>query len=262
MSDPSVRSIRRRREETLSNRIGDGDLRARNELAVANLPFVAYIARQYQHCGLEWADLLAAGNLGLLLAAGRFDCDKGKLFANYASWWIRRMIRQAIFEGGRTVRLPEDRQKAQYRLARAAVELRRTQGCEPVAADLASVSGVPLAEADDWLSGRYRTASLDAPIAPETSLCLADTLAQNRFEAADDTVLRLSEYSRMEGALHRLPPRECRVLELFFGLAGNERHNLAQIGLEMGLSRERARQIKEGALNRLRRYLRLTLPVA
>lgn len=257
MSDRPAQSIRRRREKILSERIGSGDLRARNELAVANLPFVAYIARQYLNCGLEWADLMAAGNLGLLLAAGRFDCDKGKLFANYASWWIRRMIRQAIDEGGRTVHLPEDRQRAQYRLARTAVQLRRDQGCEPAAADLAAGAGVPLEEADDWLSGRYRTTSLDSPVTPESSLCLADVLAQNIFEPADAAALRLTEYRRMEQALYRLSPRERRILELFFGLAGNERHNLARIGLRLDLSRERTRQIKEQALDRLRRHLRL-----
>ena len=244
--------LSRQRESELAIRIKEGDLKARNELIEANLRFAIDIAVKYQHRGLSLLELISAGNLGLITAAERFDGTKGYKFISYAVWWIKQSIYQALGNDARTVRLPMSKAKMLQKITKAARDLRQEQEVEPDFEAIAAVLAIPVDAVEETISRGNAVCSLDATGDRDLPSHL-DRVVDTHTESPDTYVLRQSVEKYINEVVNNLDDRERRVLALNFGLDGEPARTLEQIGRLMGVSRERIRQIRERALNKLRR---------
>ena len=252
--------LSREREATLAARIHEGDAEARNELVAANLHFVVAVAREYLGRGLEMDALVSAGNAGLLEAAGRFDETRGFKFISYAVWWIRQAILHAI-QKDRTVPLPAGFVQLLLMISKAARELRRNGCTNPTTADIAGNLGIAEDEVERAIVASKHDISFDAEAGGangsaaaqgDQGSSLLDMIADISAESADDILTRQELQAQIDAAVRGLPPREAAVLRLYFGLDGELPMTLAQIGVRLGLTRERIRQIKERGLYWLR----------
>ena len=239
-------------EVKLARKIKQGDERARNRLVEANLRFVVSVAKEYQNRGVPLADLISAGNMGLITAAERFDEDKGFKFISYAVWWIRQAILQTLAEQSRTVRLPLNKIGLLYKISKASRSLQQERADEPNPEEIAEQLDVPVAEIKETLMCGRSVRSLDATFKEEEEHSLLDVLPDERQESPESQVIRGCLRGQIDSALCGLVGREAEILELYFGLDGEEPMTLDQIGVRFGLTRERVRQIKEKALHRLR----------
>ena len=245
--------LSREREVALASRIKKGDLQARNELVQANLRFVISVAKNYQHRGLPFSDLISAGNLGLITAAERFDGAKGHKFISYAVWWIRQSILTTLADHSRTVRLPLNKVGLLRDISKAARHLGQELEEEPDAEAIAAELGLPTQEVQEALLNARTVFSLDQAFheddEPNNRL---KVLTDGHQEAPDALALRASAREHLERVLSNLDEREQRILCLYLGLDGEEGLTLEAIGKQMGVTRERIRQIKDQALSKLR----------
>lgn len=239
-------------EVELARKIKQGDERARNQLVEANLRFVVSVAKEYQNRGVPLADLISAGNMGLITAAERFDEDKGFKFISYAVWWIRQGILQTLAEQSRTVRLPLNKIGLLYKISKASRLLRQERADDPDPEEIAEQLDVPVEEVKETLMCGRSVRSLDATFREEEDHNLLDVLPDDRQESPENQVMRGCLRGQIDLALRTLVGREAEILKLYFGLDGEEPMTLDQIGTRFGLTRERVRQIKEKALHRLR----------
>jgi len=239
-------------EVELARRIKQGDAAARNRLVEANLRFVVSVAKDYQNRGVPLADLIGAGNMGLITAAERFDENKGFKFISYAVWWIRQAILQTLAEQSRTVRLPLNKVGLLYKISKASRQLQQTQADDPDPEEIARELDVSADEVKETLLCGRSVRSLDAAFHPEEEHSLLDVLPDERQESPEMQVMRGCLRRQIDSALDGLMVREAQILKLYFGLSGEEPLTLDQIGARFGLTRERVRQIKEKALHRLR----------
>ena len=242
----------RKREAELAARIQQGDLEARDELVEANLRFVIDVAKHYQHRGLSFAELISAGNLGLMTGAERFDGTRGFKFISYAVWWIRQSILQALAEQVRTVRLPSNRLAMLKKISTVSNRLEQERGGVPDAETIAAALDVPAQEVVETLASAGAVRSLDGAMGEDDERCLVNVLADPSQESPDVNLARESIVEQVEVVLESLDKREQRILHLYFGLDGTEAFTLEQIGGLLGVTRERIRQIKERALIKLR----------
>ena len=243
--------LSREKEIELASRIDEGDMAARDELVKANLRFVIDVAKHYQKRGLSLADLISAGNLGLLTAAERFDGTKGFKFISYAVWWIRQSILQALAEHSRTVRLPLNKLSLLKDISETARRLGQGRENEPDLEEIAAELDLPAHEVTNAVLSARSVRSLDETFEDDERNLLA-TLADPSQEAPDTEVLRQSARDQIECILSSLDERERFIVLRYFGLDGDEALTLDQIGELLGVTRERIRQIKERALSRLR----------
>ena len=239
-------------EVDLARKIKQGDERARNRLVEANLRFVVSVAKEYQNRGVPLADLISAGNVGLITAAERFDEDKGFKFISYAVWWIRQAILQTLAEQSRTVRLPLNKIGLLYKISKASRLLQQERADAPNPEAIAEQLDVPVEEVKETLMCGRSVRSLDATFREEEDHSLLDVLPDDRQESPEIGVMRGCLRGQIDSALSGLVGREAEILRLYFGLDGEESMTLDQIGSRFGLTRERVRQIKEKALHRLR----------
>lgn len=242
----------RAEEMALAARIREGDERALNRLVGANLRFVVTVAKRYRHHGVPFADLVNEGNLGLIRAARRFDETKGVRFISYAVWWIRQAMLQAVAEQSRIVRVPVGRMDEANRVLRTARALGQRFGRRATAEEIALELDMSADEVQRALEMKGGWVSLDAPVPDATETSMLDLIPDLEGEEPDQRAQREALRDVLEASLTRLPEREARVLQLYFGLDGAEPHTLEAIGREFGVSRERIRQIKDRALVRLR----------
>ena len=246
------RSVPTPKEEiALGQRIQSGDTGALHELVERNLRFVVQVASKYQGYGLPLADLINEGNLGLLHAAGKFDPGRGVRFITYAVWWIRQAIMHAIAEGGNAVRLPIKQAEALSKLRQKFDEMQRALGTEPTVAELASALNMRETDVQDLLRVYRPYLSLDAPIGQDGDATGLDFLQSNTLPSSEEIYFQASMAREMRQLLHRLDPREARILRARFGFDDVPK-SLAAIGRELSLSRERVRQIETRARNKLR----------
>ena len=243
--------LSREREDALGQRIRQGDLEARNKLVQANLRFVVEVARKYQNQGLPLADLVSAGNLGLITAAERFDSSKGFKFITYAVWWVRQAINQALGDHSRTVRLPPNKITQLREIKRVSNSFVQKGEPAPDFEQIARQMQVPPEEIEDTLSSAHTALSMEEHL-DENGLSLTDLLADPDQPPPDTPALRRATREAIDGALQNLDPREAFILRLYYGLDGEKPLYLEEIGQQLQLTRERVRQLKERALNKLR----------
>lgn len=248
--------INREEEVRLAQLIRQDDQEALDKLVRSNLRFVVSVAKKYQNQGVSLADLINEGNLGLIRAAHKFDETKGIKFISYAVWWIRQAILQALAEQSRIVRVPLNRAGTLHRIGKRANALLQELGREPTHEEIAEGMDLSEEEVAKTISIAQTHLSLDAPITPGEDNRLIDYLPDNVNATPDEQTFEKALTESVEEALSTLKERESRILRLYFGLDGSEPLTLEQIGLMLGITRERVRQIKEKALSRLRHVSR------
>ena len=238
-------------EVILAQKIREGDQAALERLTKTNLRFVVSVAKQYQNQGLTLGDLINEGNLGLIKAAKRFDETKGFKFISYAVWWIRQSILQAIAEQSRIVRLPLNQVGSLSKISKAFSKLEQEYEREPSPEELADILETTVDKISDTLSNSGRHVSMDAPFVTGEENTLLDVLG-NKEPNTDSILIDESLAEEIRRSLSSLTEREREILMLFFGLGGSSPFSLEEIGEKFSLTRERVRQIKDKALQRLR----------
>lgn len=251
-----LRQLSREDELNLARRAACGCDDSRAELIGANLGFVVRIASEYRNLGLAFEDLLSEGNVGLVEAARRFDAERGARFITFAVWWIRKAILSALGRGSSAVRVP-DYQRRRVRDIRATQSaLREVLGREPRREEISSRLSTSRASIDRALLRDVRCCSLDQAIHAEGDLTLGEAIPDAAAVDAERELLRREAAKRVNAALRELPAQQRRVLDERFGLSGNRPLVLKEVGLRLGISRERVRQIESQAMQRLQRILR------
>ncbi len=248
--------INRDEEAELARRIRGNDRVALEKLVNSNLRFVVSIAKKYQNQGVALADLINEGNLGLIRAAEKFDETRGVKFISYAVWWIRQAILQALAEQSRIVRVPLNRAGEIHRIGKRSSALVQELGREPTVGELAEGLEVNPDELYKTMSIAMAHLSLDAPLVPGEDNKLLDYLPDEYRPGPEQEAFEKALRANVEEALSTLKPREAMILRLYYGLDGEDAMTLEQIGEQLGVTRERVRQIKERALARLRHVSR------
>jgi RNA polymerase primary sigma factor len=234
-------------------KIRKGDKRALERLIKANLRFVVSVARNYQNQGLPLADLINEGNIGLIRAAHRFDEKKNFKFISYAVWWIRQAILQSLANQSRIVKMPLNRVATIHKVGKARAKLEQKHRRLPNDRELAEELGIEETEISDTLKIGNSHASLDAPLSSGKEGCLMDLMQNDDQERPDDSILKISLSQEVEKLLSTLNERERKVVRMYFGIGEETAYTLEEIGARANITRERVRQIKDSALEKLRR---------
>ena len=240
------------REVELAIRIQDNDERAMKELVEANLRFVVSVAKKYQGNGLSLADIINEGNMGLIKAAKRFDHTRGFKFISYAVWWIRQSILQALAEQSRLIRLPLNRVGTITKITRAAEKLESEVERQPKGDEIGAQLEMSGDEVLMAMQYSRRHSSLNSPFQDGETSSLLDIIEDSEAEEPEAKIMMESMSEEVNGALETLSERERVVLEMYFGINRDSVMTLNEIGEEFDLTRERVRQIKEKAIQRLR----------
>jgi RNA polymerase nonessential primary-like sigma factor len=228
-----------------------GDVEARRQLIEANLRLVVSVARGYVGRGIPLLDLIEEGNLGLMRAVDKFDPGRKLRFSTYAVWWIRQGVQHAVMHHGRTVRVPVHVLRELAQVLRARRQLLMHSGRAPTIDELAQAVGRPAPQIAELFCATERISSLDAPRSDSDDRALIDHLAADADAAGAATADEMPR--RIEALIDRLPARQRHVLERRYGLNDHGVQTLAEIAGELGLTRERVRQIQSEALARLRK---------
>jgi RNA polymerase nonessential primary-like sigma factor len=242
-------------EVRLARLAQQGDEDARNHMIESNLRLVVKIARRYMNRGLAFLDLIEEGNLGLIRAVEKFDPERGFRFSTYGTWWIRQTIERAIMNQTRTIRLPIHIVKELNTYLRAARSLAQKLDHEPSAEEIAELLDKPLEDVERMLWLNERISSTDSSVMNDSGKTLLDTLADNNASDPTETLQEEGVNSNIEECLSQLSDKQREVVERRFGLHGYSVSTLEEVGQEIGVTRERVRQIQMDALKKLKRIL-------
>ncbi len=241
-------------EIDLVQRAAAGDERAHRKLIESNLRLVIAIARRYINTGVPLVDLIQEGNLGLMRAAEKFDYQRGVHFGTYATWWIRQAVNRAASDQARLIHVPEQVATRLRKVRRVAAQLSQDNGFDPLPEQIAEAANIDLNEVIDLLSLIEQPVSLDAPIDDEARYSLADTLEDSEAPALVETASQHLLGEELHRALALLTPREQSVITLRYGIGDGRSRTLLDVGKELGLSRERVRQLEARALAKMRSH--------
>ncbi len=244
--------LTRAEECELARGIHTNDSHSLHKLVKANLRFVVSIAKEYAHYGVPLEDLINEGNLGLLKAAQRFDETRGYKFISYAVWWIRQSILAALANHSKIVRMPLNRARVLNQIKRASGELQQKLRRKPEAEEIAEVLGLSVDEVKDTMPLMQDNFFLDDYVGNDEDSTYLDFLEDTTGEGPDHRALERDLNSSIGRMLGDLKEREAKVLRLYYGLGTDKEMTLEEIGQIMGLTRERIRQIKEEAFEKIR----------
>jgi RNA polymerase primary sigma factor len=245
--------LSREDEVALARKVRAGDMQAQEKLVRSNLRFVVSIAKKYVGNGVPLEDLINDGNLGLVKAAERFDPERGFKFISYAVWWIRQSILVSVSENSRMIRMPMNRVGLAQKATKLSRQLEQDLGRDPDAEELAKELGVTREEIEEVTTFSQATLSLDQPVHDEgNESTFVDQIVDDKNASPDKGAYADSLKRDMARALEGLTDRERTILVRYYGLNGVKARTLEDIGKEMGYTRERIRQIKEQAIDKLR----------
>lgn len=240
-------------EVELMNRIKEGDEEARNQFILSNLRFVISIAKKYQHFGFSFNDVISQGNIGLIEAVKRFDSTKGFKFITYAVWWIRQSIVRSILDNYKTVRVPSSYYWLNNKMKKFYHQFEQENYRYPTPEETSSMMNLDEYDIVTISQTNTEVISLETVIDPENDTQLIDILVNDKTPPPDKELIHQSLAKEIKSALNMLPPKEAKVIELYYGLNGNREHTLFAISRIMNLSEERVSQIKDTALKRLQK---------
>ena len=247
--------ITQEQEVELTQRIRTGDNAALDQMVRANLRFVISVAKQYQGQGMPLMDMISEGNVGLIKAAQKFDETRGFKFISYAVWWIRQSIMSGIAESARTVRLPLNQTNNIRKVRRATAELEQRFEREPTESELAECLEYSLENIRTTIESTPRGVSIDTPLRDSEDFSISDMLAGDALYDTDQLMMRQSLSQEVEQSLSKLHTIERNVVVKNFGI-GTDELSLTAIADEMGLSKERVRQIRQRAIKQLAKHMR------
>jgi RNA polymerase primary sigma factor len=239
-------------EIDLARKAAEGDEQARRRLIEGNLRLVISIARRYMSTGVPLIDLIQEGNLGLMRAAKKFDYQRGCHFGTYATWWIRQAVSRAAGEQSRLIHFPEHVATRLRKMRRIVAQLSQESGLDPLPEQIAAACNMNVDEVIDLLSLVDQPVSLDAPVDEEIRYSLADILEDNTAPAPYETVSQHLLSEKLHMMLATFTPREHAVITLRYGIGDGRSRTLLEVGQELGISRERVRQLEVVALKKLR----------
>jgi RNA polymerase primary sigma factor len=238
-------------ERELARRKDEGDEEAKRKLIECNLRLVMSITRNYTKAGVPLLDLIQEGNLGLIRAVEKFDYKLGFKLSTYATWWIRQAVTRALADQGRTIRLPVHVAEQTRKVLRARRILTQKLNRDPLIPEIAKESGFPPERVRELLELVEDPVSLSTPVGDGESL-YGDLIEDTKSDRPDDATAKALRSRELAGALERLNPRMRHVLTLRFGLNGHSPQTLEQVGVGLGITRERVRQLESRALRELR----------
>ena len=240
-------------EALLFKKIRNGDEKAFRKVLMHNLRFTVSVAKQYQRSGLWLGDLINEGNIGLIKAAKRFDETKGFKFISYAVWWVRQSILDALSKTGRKIRLPSNHLSVSKNIIQAKNDYLQKHEWEPNSCELSNITGYPEKTVKKCLETYKKCKSLDAPVINDNYTSLANLIEDQKVKKPDHSLVKEeSQKQDVKRMLNELPPKEAKVISLYFGIERKFPMNLSDIGQQIGVSKNRARQLKDRGLNRLR----------
>jgi RNA polymerase primary sigma factor len=237
-------------EVELAKRIERGDMAAKERMINCNLRLVVSIAKRYQTQGITLGDLVQEGVLGLIRATEKFDWRKGFKFSTYATWWIRQAVQRGVANKSRTIRIPVHVVEREQKVARARRELVATLEREPTPEEISKHSKLPITHVHEVMAAARAVASTDMPVGDDGDASFGDLIAGTGPSTEEEASASLRDLA-VRQAVANLPDRERAVVELRFGLVGDGPASLEAIGKQLGLTRERVRQIETDALRRL-----------
>jgi RNA polymerase primary sigma factor len=239
-------------ELALAKRVKRGDKKARERMITANLRLVVKIARDYEGLGLPLLDLINEGNIGLMKGVERFDHKKGAKLSYYASWWIKQSMMRALANQSKTIRLPVHVVDKMAHIRRAEVKLREVFGHEPTDEEIAEHLGLNTRRIQQYRDASKTPVSLDAPLGHDEPKPIAEVVADTNAAAPFDRLLKENDNGLVREALATLDTRESRILAMRFGLDNGTPKTLEEIASRFDVTRERIRQIQDGALRKMR----------
>jgi RNA polymerase primary sigma factor len=243
-------------EMTLARKVQEGDRAAREKMIRSNLRLVISIAKRYTNLGVPLSDLIEEGNIGLMRSVEKFDPEKGFRFSTYAAWWIKQGISRAVIDQGKMIRVPVYMNEEILKYKKAVEALTHKLKRKPRVGEIAKKLQVTVDKVREFERAIAKMSSLDAPIGEDGEGQVKDIIEDENIIAPDEHLDLFFNKERAANLLEMLNERERRILELRYGLVDGETKTLAEIADEMGVSRERVRQLEEAAIGKIQKIVK------